>query len=168
MKEAFIKFFAVSFEDKSMFFEAVFSLAAARLSIRGVPFADVAPRFGRQMAVTPFADVSGKKAAVFAVRRAVKRASRYVPWQATCLAEAAAVDRMLRRRGLCGTLYLGMARQDGALKFHAWYRCGSVVVCGGKIRREFTEVSSFANCPPDNTNSDFDGNSMPARPQRTR
>jgi len=51
---------------------------------------------------------------------------------------------MLQRRGVSGTIYLGLAKEDGALKAHAWLRSGDRMVTGGRGHRAYTQVSSFA------------------------
>lgn len=62
---------------------------------------------------------------------AISVAARYVPWRADCLIQAMAATAWLRRRGLAGDFYLGVAKDEtGALSAHAWLRSGDVVVTG--------------------------------------
>jgi hypothetical protein len=60
---------------------------------------------------------------------AVRRASRFVPG-ATCLTQAIAARTLLARRGHSSTLHLGVAKEDGELKAHAWLEAGGRVVIG--------------------------------------
>jgi hypothetical protein len=58
---------------------------------------------------------------------------RNLPWENTCLVQAMAGQWMLRRRGLPGKLYLGLARdlESGELLAHAWLRTGEKVLTDG-------------------------------------
>ena len=51
---------------------------------------------------------------------AVAVADRTMPGKSSCLRRAAALARMLRRRGTETSLRLGVARRDGDLIAHAW------------------------------------------------
>lgn len=62
---------------------------------------------------------------------AIATAARHVPWRADCLIQAMAAKAWLRRRGLAGDFYLGVAKDArGAFAAHAWLRSGDVVVTG--------------------------------------
>ncbi|MBT8342095.1 MAG: lasso peptide biosynthesis B2 protein, partial [Desulfatitalea sp.] len=79
------------------------------------------------------------------VRWAIRAASRYAPWRCLCLEQAMTAKALLHRKGLQSTLYLGLTRDDaGALQAHAWLRCGSVVLTGGRDMARYTVVSTFA------------------------
>ena len=52
---------------------------------------------------------------------------------------------MLRRRGVPGTLYLGMTKNPkGELEAHAWLRSGSAVLTGGGSSNQYTVLAAFA------------------------
>jgi len=56
---------------------------------------------------------------------------------------------MLRRRGIPGTLYLGLAKDgDSALSAHAWLRCGERILSGGPTHDQFTVIAHFAESLP--------------------
>lgn len=74
---------------------------------------------------------------------AVRAASSRTPWKCTCLVQAAAVQIMLRRRSIPGTLYLGVCRSSEGLTAHAWVRCGSEVLAGDAGHREYTVISAY-------------------------
>ena len=57
-----------------------------------------------------------------------------------------AAQRMLRRRRLTSTLYLGVAKgEETALDAHAWLRCGRTIVIGGPGHQHYVVVNSFAD-----------------------
>lgn len=69
--------------------------------------------------------------AVEQIRGAIQTASRYTPWTSNCLAQALAANRMLQRRRLSSTLYLGVAKPAAhPLAAHAWLCCGEQFVTG--------------------------------------
>ena len=68
-----------------------------------------------------------------AVRRAVARAVRTLPVEASCLVQAMAAERLLRTAGLEATLHIGVARvepQAPPLDAHAWVESQGVIVAG--------------------------------------
>ena len=71
---------------------------------------------------------------------AVSRVSRLVPG-ATCLTQALALQRLLRRRGLASRVEVGFLRSEGRdVKGHAWLVCDERVVIGGRSAAEFTRT----------------------------
>jgi hypothetical protein len=83
---------------------------------------------------------------IIPVIRAIARGKKYTPWPVKCLAEAIATQRMLGRRKIPSTLYLGLAKKGSdQIIAHAWLRCGDQVITGKRGMKNFTVVSSFAN-----------------------
>jgi hypothetical protein len=78
----------------------------------------------------------------------VRAVAEYVPWRSDCLPQALAARLMLGRRKIPSTLYLGVMKvsENGEtrLKAHAWLRCGTITLTGGKTSRRFGVVSTFA------------------------
>lgn len=135
---------------RRLLIEASFRLGLAALAIKALPFRHVAPSLGTHMAKTdetPLAD--GSRRVCVAVARAVRIAARHLPWECKCLAQAMAAQKMLRRRRLATTLYLGLAKGGGGdereLSAHAWLRCGDMIVTGGEAMGLFTVVSMFGH-----------------------
>lgn len=65
------------------------------------------------------------------VRFAIARAARNLPTDPNCLPQALAVRRMLERRGIEASLYMGAERgEDGKTRFHAWLKVGPEWVTG--------------------------------------
>jgi hypothetical protein len=102
----------------------------------------------RLLRIVPGDTGAGRIAAAEAgeISRAIARAARHVPFRAVCLQQAFAALLMLRRRGLCATIHLGLARESGTggLTAHAWSRCGAVPVTGVAEARGFVPVAAFA------------------------
>lgn len=78
---------------------------------------------------------------------AVRRAESILPGSPTCLAQAAAAQVMLRRRGEPGTVLIGLRRiedaPDGAWEAHAWLVGMAGALTGGPAAAGFAATTSF-------------------------
>ena len=74
----------------------------------------------------------------FAIVRAVAR----LPWEPTCLVQALACQRMLRRRGIAGRLELGVGLPDG-FEAHAWVTVQGTTVVGHAEDGRYRPLASF-------------------------
>lgn len=138
-----VRFFRLPSDDRLLLAEAAFVLAAARLAILLLPFSVIARWLGQHRAETPIEQAPAHADISRRVSRAVARAARHLPWESVCLPRAIAAKRMLRRRGVASTLYLGV--QPGqTMSAHAWVRAGGIVVTGENGREGHTVVSTFA------------------------
>src|SRR5262245_18004039 len=136
----------LSLAEWGLLLEAGVWLAVARLMLLTVPLKRMAPFLARPMSESaPAVDAVTQQRAQ-RLGWAVRTMSRYTPWHSLCLAQALAVKRMLWRRGIASTLYLGLTKDEAnGLQAHAWVRCGSVVLTGGQQNLEiYTVVATFA------------------------
>lgn len=125
--------------------EAALFLLGTGAALTVFPFRRVAAFLGDVSAESPQEISPGEVETAREVRRLVSGVSSKFPWKPTCLVRALSAHLMLRRRGVEGTLYLGVSREDdGRLRAHAWLRCGSVFVIGGKEREDYAEVARFS------------------------
>ncbi|WP_077623680.1 lasso peptide biosynthesis B2 protein [Sediminibacillus massiliensis] len=131
-------------EFKLLLIESYVYLAWARI-LKCVSFSKVAPSLGMQMQETSFEiDISNEKL-IKNVSQAVNLMSRYTFWESQCLVKAIAAMKMLEKRKIESTLYLGTAKDEsGKLIAHAWLRSGSFFVTGYEGRERFTIVNKFA------------------------
>lgn len=142
------KFFARSGRDRRLFCEALAELARAKLLIHGLPFRRLAPSFGRPQAETPAAIAPADRAVAVKISWAVQAAARHVPLGFVCLPQAVAAQRMLRRRGLATTLYLGVApdrARPESITAHAWLRAGDKIVTGEGETATHRQLAWFAD-----------------------
>ena len=83
---------------------------------------------------------------VLQIKKAVIRC-RHLVWAHKCSVVSIAGKRMLNRRQIPATLYLGVAKDEkGKLIAHAWLRSGNIWVSGGRNRHQFTVVGFFSWC----------------------
>ncbi|UOR13968.1 lasso peptide biosynthesis B2 protein [Halobacillus amylolyticus] len=137
-------FLSLDCKSKRMLFEAYFFLAWARYSKR-IPFSKLAPSLGVQMQETTYDKMPSHRKMLSGVSQSIQLMSRYTFWESQCLVKAIAAMKMLEKREIGSTLYLGTARdENGELIAHAWLRSGPYYITGAEGREEFTVVGKFA------------------------
>lgn len=139
------KFLRLTPTERQLFLEAFFALARARLLLATRPFNQVAERLGQAGEESP-PDISPRHEELAGqIGHAVETVARRTPWESRCLAQALAAWRMLHRRDIAGTIYFGVApNPDKPFDAHAWLRCGTRIVTGGKGHENFRVISCFA------------------------
>src|SRR5262245_1655660 len=79
------------------------------------------------------------------IHRALSLVATYLPWHSKCLDQALAAQRMLTRRGLESTLYLGMMKISAQQwTAHAWIRCHNHWVIGYHSNQHYIVVGTYA------------------------
>ncbi len=128
-----------------LYVEACFYLGYARLQMLR-PFAKVAPGLGVKTEETPANCEAEQIRTLRQITSAIHIASKYTPWDSKCLVRAIAAMKMLERRRLASTLYLGTAKDEGGkLIAHAWLRSGPLYISGADVMHQFTVIEKFAN-----------------------
>ncbi|EEL33452.1 MULTISPECIES: lasso peptide biosynthesis B2 protein [Bacillus cereus group] len=144
-------FLLLNMETKLLFLEAFIFLGWARV-LKSITFSKVAPSLGDYMNETSVAQIQQHEGTLKEVSEAISIMSRYTFWESQCLVKAIAGMKMLEKRDIESTLYLGTAKDNsGALIAHAWLRSGSFYVTGSEGMEKFTVVGSFAKRLSENT-----------------
>lgn len=140
----FKTFLLLDLTSKFLFFEAYIYLGWARF-LKMRKFSAIAPNLGEQMYETSYEFKEGEKQVIKNVSHAIHIMSKYTFWESQCLVKAIAGMKMLERRKVDSTLYLGTAKEfDGKLIAHAWLRSGPFYISGAEEMNRFTMVSMFA------------------------
>lgn len=141
-----VRFLRRPARQKLLLFESTTLLAWSRLQVRTVPFKWIGNRLGT-MHVECFEEVDDvAMARAREIAWAVNAAARHTWWTSNCLPRAMTAHRMLSRRGLPTTVYLGAAKEDPETMIaHAWLRCGKALLTGGPGHRRYTVVATFAS-----------------------
>jgi hypothetical protein len=86
-----------------------------------------------------------QKQKVLQVRKNVYRADKLLLKTSRCFAFSLTIKKMLNRRNINASLYLGVnKRGDGALKAHAWVKGGENIIYGGiNASEKYTQLISF-------------------------
>ena len=107
-------------------------------------FRDICHRLGTRRESVPYEPYSGNnKERILAVSRAIKIVCPRLHFKNECLVEAFVAKRLLLHEKM--TVYMGVAKnKDGAMRAHAWTRCGDIYVTGAEGREQFTVTAVFA------------------------
>ncbi|WP_309088680.1 lasso peptide biosynthesis B2 protein [Domibacillus sp.] len=137
-------FFKLDVKTRFLLIEAFFYLAWGRYQKRR-NFSEIAPSLGVPMKETMFTATSINLRTSKSVSSAIRTMSHYTFWESACLVKALAALKMLEKRNIESTLYLGTAKdKTGKLVAHAWLRSGSFYVSGFEEMENFTVVAKFA------------------------
>jgi hypothetical protein len=137
-------FLRLNFKTKLLYIEAFLHLGRARY-LKSISFSKVAPTLGEQMKESSYELIAADKEILANVSRAINIMSRYTIWESQCLVKAMAAMKMLEKRKIDSTLYLGTAKDgNGGLIAHAWLRSGPFYITGAEVMDRFTVVSKFS------------------------
>jgi hypothetical protein len=137
-------FLSFDWPTRWLLLEAFILLGWARV-LKMFPFSKIAPILGREMDETSFQMVESNWKTIRKISQAVHIMSRYTYWESMCLVRAIAAMKMLERRQIESTLYLGTGKDEsGKLIAHAWLRSGSFYLTGFEVMDKFSVVNKFA------------------------
>ncbi|GGD76063.1 hypothetical protein GCM10010911_37620 [Paenibacillus nasutitermitis] len=123
--------------------EAFFYLGWARI-LKALPFAKIAPSLGQRMEETTYTRERSNERLLVDIAKAIHMVSRHTLWESKCLVMAIAGMKMLGRRKIESTLYMGTARDaSGHMIAHAWLRSGSIYLTGADEIKKYTVVAIF-------------------------
>ncbi len=141
-----IKFIKLPAKQKFLFGETLIILGTSRFIIWKLKFKQLAHLLGKVNQETNEYMEEIDLEQIKQISTTIKVLSRYTPWKSNCLVQAYAGKRLLARRKLGCTLYLGVAKDhDGTMIAHAWLRCGNYYVTGGNGSLRYTITNRFAS-----------------------
>ncbi len=142
-------FLLLNSKKKWLFLEAFILLAWARV-IKLLPFSRVASSLGNQNEETTKV-LTANKEILKQISEVIHIMSGYTFWESQCLVKAIAAMKMLERRKIESTLYLGTGKDEkGKLIAHAWLRSGPFYISGSEGMERFAVVAMFAKRIGDN------------------
>ena len=132
------KISTLSYCDRLILIEAIVFVIPVELGLRWIGFDKLVKRIGRTRRSLgrrgPVVD--GERAA-----RLVEAASRYYPFEPTCLKKSLVLFWIFRRRGLPAELCIGVRKEvGGVLEAHAWIQCGGHLLLDGDIAHQFAPM----------------------------
>lgn len=139
-------FIRMDIEMKMMVLKSLFLTAYYRFSILFVPFSKLAKRMGTLNVESNEEPLGDRMRYVWKVRSSVMMTSKNTPWQSLCLVQALTAQRLLKKKGIENTVYLGLSKdKDQKVIAHAWIRCGDKIVVGEKGMQRFSVVAKFGS-----------------------
>ncbi|MEG2017877.1 MAG: lasso peptide biosynthesis B2 protein [Clostridium sp.] len=138
-------FFALDNGKRVRFVQAFIYCGIYRAFILLVPFNKLKKRMGNHKGDSPKEiDINSYRIAK-EVQWAVINAARHTPWESKCLVQALTAQRLMKKRKIATTLYLGVKKSiEGEMIAHAWIRCGSYYITGGSNKEGYAVVAKFA------------------------
>lgn len=136
--------FKLSIKEKLLFVEAFFLTGLMRAKILKVPFNKLKKELGTYNTESADDVVLDDYKIAKIVRDVVVTISKFTPWESLCLVQAMTVQRMLKKRGISTTIYLGVNKENKNMVAHAWIRCGQMFVTGGD-GSGYATVAKFSN-----------------------
>ncbi|MDF8332458.1 lasso peptide biosynthesis B2 protein [Novosphingobium cyanobacteriorum] len=138
------KFRRCSNRERLMLAEALLLLLVAALTLRFVPFRRVGSLISGSVNVLP--DAQRRTDIAWLVAWAVDRAAKRSPLRSMCFERGLAAQWMLRRRGVDGTLFFGVAPRpmgQKALDAHVWVRAEGLDVTGTPAPGQYAVLATF-------------------------
>lgn len=130
------RFYSLSLSKQLLLLEALIMLGWARC-MKLIKFKKLTKLLKLQVAETGYQANDYNKLTINKVSEAIHIMSRHTLWESMCLVRALAAMKMLERRRIYSTLYLGTGKNDnGELIAHAWLKSGSEIVTGGEEMKE--------------------------------
>ncbi|WP_226677957.1 lasso peptide biosynthesis B2 protein [Mesobacillus jeotgali] len=137
-------FLSLDYLMKLMMLEAYILLGWARI-VKSQPFTKVVPILGESMGETVDTIEDSNVEILRRVSFSVNLISKYTFWESMCLVKAIAASKMLEKRGIESTLYLGTTKDEtGKMIAHAWLRSGPYYITGAEGMEKFTVVGRYA------------------------
>jgi hypothetical protein len=124
------KFLSLPAAQKLMLAEALLELARASILLSLVPW-----RVASNGLMTVDGGEDVETAAL--IGDSIRIAARYAPWRPTCLRQALATQRMLRRRGLAGRIEISFPDPKDKTHAHAWILCGPIRLLTGTTTHNY-------------------------------
>jgi hypothetical protein len=129
------KFRSLSPGERSLLLRTVLLVAFLRAALCLLPFARLKDSLARRAAHHPIRQDIPVAHLVWAVRTA----AAYIP-RATCLTQALAAKYQLERSGHSARIHIGVAKENGQFRAHAWLECEGEIVLGGGVADRYARL----------------------------
>jgi len=132
-------------KERLLFWEAYRLSLLSRITIWFLPVKRYSTWLGRHNAESPVDEINCISTKAYSIAHAVRRSSRFALWPTKCLVEAMTTKKMLDKRNIPSTIYLGVGKDaKKQLIAHAWIRCGNTIIVGRKGMGRFKPVAWFS------------------------
>lgn len=137
--------FTISTKEKFLLIEAFFLTGIMRFKILRVPFNKLKQQLGTHNKESAKEVPTQYYKQAKQIRWVVTHISKHTPWESLCLVQSMTVQKMLEKRGIPTTLYLGVNKDtNNEMKAHSWIRCGEMYITGGD-GTGYATVAKFSN-----------------------
>lgn len=144
MLRSLLTFLKLPFKIKFLALEVFLELNLACLQLKTQEFKKLAKTLGESESESP-QNESPIANEIKLLKRLILRIAELLPWKCVCFPQAIAGQRILNKKRLTSTLYLGLKKEDGEMKAHAWLRHQQYIVTGDNGIEEYTIINSFTH-----------------------
>ena len=144
MLRSLLTFLKLPFKIKFLALEVFLELNLACLQLKTQEFKNLAKTLGESESESSQGE-SPISNEIKLLKRLILRIAELLPWKCVCFPQAIAGQRILNKKRLTSTLYLGLKKEDGEMKAHAWLRHQQYIVTGDNGIEEYTIINSFTH-----------------------
>lgn len=136
--------------QRRLLIEAGIAIGFAVFQLRRAPFKQIVADWGNSQAVSLDSHTDTLSPQAKEIGWAINAINRRLPWQGTCLVQAMAARRMLRRQSISNTIYFGVrsnskSDKSTTLDAHAWLSVGDCILVGKSGHKQFSVLSIFVD-----------------------
>lgn len=138
-------FFLGSWSDKKLYLEALRWSMTVRFWMVFVPFRRYRSKLGEMQQEGGQLYTEEELHIAKNIKGIVLSLSANTPWESKCMVQAVSCKKMLEKRGIRSTMYLGVYNDPATKKLqaHAWLKLGELILTGGKEHQKFKVVNFF-------------------------
>ena len=141
-----ITFIKLPLSIKFLALEVALELTVACFKLKKYEFKIIAQKLGKSEAECPKINTNPTQETRY-LKGLIVRISELLPWRCVCFPQAIAGQRILNKKNIPSTLYLGLLKENGEMKAHAWLRSGQYIVAGYNDISKYTVINSFTHMP---------------------
>lgn len=128
--------------EKWMTITVYFYVAYYRLCLLFVPMSRIEKMIGVKGEESEAEETSENLRLAQLVGFHVNRVTGHLPLKRKCFVRALSARKILMKKGVNTTLYLGVRKENDKMAAHAWLRCGQIYVTGGN-GTDYAMVAKF-------------------------
>ena len=145
-----IKFFKLNGQERKLLIEALYFLFVSQLMIKLVPFRKISKILGKpekeEYIVAKKEDNPEVCRELEQISKIIRLAANGIFWDSKCLARAIAAKRLLKRRKISSTVFLGIVDgEEKKLLAHAWISSGGIIITGEKGIENYRVITIFTD-----------------------
>ena len=147
MLKSIITFCKLPLKIKLLSFEVFLELTLACIQLKTHEFKELAAKLGSSKAESSQKPIEPTQEMRY-LKGLIPRIAELLPWRCVCFPQAIAGQKILNKKNIPSTLYLGLQKEDEEMKAHAWLRAGQYIVTGDNGIHRYTIINSFTHEVP--------------------
>lgn len=145
--KSLLTFYKMNTEKKKLIVEALFYTGIFRFIILVVPMKKIKKYLGEYNKEEVIGMDINNEINIIEIEKikwAIENVAKHTFWESKCLVQAMTGQKMLNKRKMISTLYLGIKfNENDEMKAHSWLRSGRYIVTGGYNLVDYKIVGKF-------------------------